>query len=107
MLIYFRICFLLFNVATTTWIYIEEYYFLRCEGVVRWMFANVPEERTVSSFKVTVYYKQETKKEPAAACVPSVEGTGINLLLYVMFYCRGERAELLLNSHALSECCAF
>jgi hypothetical protein len=25
----------------------------------------------------------------------------------VMFYCRGERAALLLNSHALSDCCAF
>jgi hypothetical protein len=100
------------NVSTTIWIYIEEYYyFLRCDGVVRWMFANVPEERTVFSFKVKIYAKQETKKEQAVACVPSVEGNGgwhgINLLLYVMFYCRGERAALLLNSHALSDCCAF
>jgi hypothetical protein len=36
-----------------------------------------------------------------------VGGTGISLLLYVMFYCRGVRAEYLLNSYASSDCCAF
>lgn len=36
-----------------------------------------------------------------------VGGAAISLLLYAMFYCRRERAELLLNSHALSDCCAL
>jgi hypothetical protein len=65
----------------------------------------------VSSFRVKYMLNKKLRRSKQLfvflALKGIVGGTGINLLLYVMFYCRGERAELLLNSHALSDCRAF